>query len=79
MSEQAVILFDTGGAAHCLYSELLDLRQLGRLQVRRATHIEFNADTQQWDVLPADGARKALFSAPTRSECLAWEQANVMP
>jgi hypothetical protein len=79
MSEQAVILFDTSGTAHCLYSELLDLRQLGRLQVRRATRIEFNADTQFWEVLPAEGASTALFSAPTRSECLAWEQANVTP
>ena len=79
MSEQAVILFDSAGAAHCLYSELLDLRRLGRLQVRRATRIEFNADTQLWDVLPAEGVSVALFSAPTRSECLAWEQANVMP
>ena len=79
MSEQAVILFDSAGAAHCLYSELLDLRQLGRLQIRRATRIEFNADTQLWDVLPAEGASKALFSAPTRRECLAWELANVMP
>ena len=79
MSEQAVILFDTGGTAHCLYSELIDLRQLGRLQIRRATRIEFNADTQLWDVLPAEGASVALFSAPTRRKCLAWEQANVTP
>jgi hypothetical protein len=79
MSEQAVILFDPAGAAHCLYSELLDLRQLGRLQIRRATRIEFNADTQLWDVLPAEGASTALFSSATRRECLAWEQANVMP
>jgi hypothetical protein len=79
MAAQAVIMFDTTGAARCLYSELLDLRQLGRLRIRRATRIEFNADTQLWEVLPAQGATTALFSAPTRRECLAWEQANVTP
>ena len=76
---QAVILFDPAGTARCLYSELLDLRRLGRLHLRRATRIEFNEDTQLWDVLPANGATTALFSAPTRSECLAWEQTNITP
>jgi hypothetical protein len=79
MSEQAVILFDAGGTARCLYSEMIDLRQLGRLHLRRATRIEFNERTQLWDVLPAKRASKALFSAATRRECLAWEQANVTP
>ena len=79
MSEQAVILFDGAGTARCLYSEILDLRQLGRLHLRRATRIEFNERAQCWDVLPAKRANKALFSAPTRHECLAWEQANVTP
>jgi hypothetical protein len=79
MQAQAVILFGPAGTARCLYSELIDLRRLGRLRLRRATRIEFNEDTQQWDVLPAKGVGKALFSAPARSECLAWEEANVTP
>ena len=79
MEAQAVILFDPTGAARCLYSEVIDLRQLGRLHLRRATRIEFDERAQRWDVLPARRAGKALFSAPTRSECLAWEQANVTP
>ena len=79
MDAQAVILFDPTGTARCLYSELIDLRRLGRLHLRRATRIEFNERSQCWDVLPARDAGKALFSAPTRRECLAWEQANVRP
>ena len=79
MQPQAVILFDPTGAARCLYSELMDLRRLGRLHLRRATRIEFNEDTQLWEVLPARRATKALFSAPSRRECLDWEQANVSP
>ena len=79
MQARAVILFDTAGSARCLYSELIDLRRLGRLRLRRATRIEFNERAQCWDVLPAKRAGKALFSAPTRRKCLAWEQANVTP
>jgi hypothetical protein len=79
MDAQAVILFDTTGAARCLYSELIDLRRLGRLHLRRATRIEFDERAQCWDVLPVKRAGKALFSAPTRRECLAWERANITP
>jgi hypothetical protein len=79
VNEQVVILFDPAGNARCLYSELVDLHALGRLKVRRATRIEFNEHAQCWDVLPARRATKALFSAPSRRECLDWEQANVTP
>jgi hypothetical protein len=79
MAAQAVILFDPTGTARCLYSELVDLRTLGRLTVRRATRIEFDERTQRWDVLPVTGDGPALFSAPARGDCLAWEQANIAP
>ncbi len=78
MSDQAVILFDPAGRARCLYSEIVDLQALGRLKVRRATRIEFDALTQRWQVLPAHG-RRVLFSSPSRTRCLAWERANVIP
>lgn len=77
MKDQIVIDFDASGRARCLYSELIDLRALGRLKVRRATRIEFDERSQCWQVLSAHGAAPALFSAPTRRACLAWEQANL--
>lgn len=79
MNEQIVIDFGPSGSACCLYSELVDLHALGRLQVRRATRIEFDGNTQRWQVLPATGAGMALFSSPSRRACLAWEQANLAP
>ena len=72
MSEQAAIPFDTAGVAHCLHSELLDLRRLGRLQIRRATGIEFNADTQLWEQCRRDlrlrDSRAVSGACRTRSD-----------
>ena len=70
--------FTPGGRIDCLYTEAVDLRVLGRLQVVRATDIRFNPATQQWDVhAAATGA--VLFSHALRTECLAWEHQNLQP
>ena len=66
-----VLKFDTAGTGHCLYTEVLDLNSIGSLQMQRATNIEFNQRTQQWEV--KDLQEKILFSNASRSVCLAWE------
>jgi hypothetical protein len=70
--------FNPGGQIDCLYTEAINLRALGRLQVVRATDIRFNPDTQHWDVHAAD-ADRVLFSHTSRSECLRWEHNNLQP
>lgn len=70
--------FSPGGRIDCLFTEVIDLRALGRLQVFRATDIRFNAHTQQWDVHAADTGQ-VLFSHRSRTECLHWEQINLQP
>ncbi len=70
-----VLTFDPDGRGHCLYTEAIDLHQLGELAVVRATTIEFNPATQAWDVTDAGGA--ILFSDASRSRCLAWELENL--
>jgi len=66
-----VLTFDPDGLGHCLHTDAIPLQSLGTLHVERATTIEFNPLTQQWDVTDAGGA--VLFSDPSRSRCLAWE------
>ncbi len=68
--------FDPGGRIGCLYTEAIDLRALGRLEIFRATDIRFNPTTQQWDVHDA-GTGRRLHSDPSRNECLRWEQLNL--
>jgi hypothetical protein len=67
-----VLTFNTQGNGSCLYSELIDLQSIGQLEVTRATTIEFNHGTQQWEV--KDAYSQILFTHSSRSLCLAWEQ-----
>jgi hypothetical protein len=51
------------------------LHELGRLEIHRATNIEFNNATQKWEVKDRKG--KVRFIARSRSACLEWEQQNL--
>ena len=70
--------FHPGGQIDCLYTEAIDLRALGRLQVFRATDIRFCEKSQQWNVRCASTGT-LLHSDPSREACLAWERANLGP
>jgi hypothetical protein len=72
------IRFDRRGGIDCLYTELLDLRTLGRLHVVRATEITFEEERQRWEVRCADSG-KLLFSDSSRANCVEWEQTNLQP
>jgi hypothetical protein len=71
------ISFTPEGTAHCLWTEALPLHSLGRLQVARASNVEFNNSTQHWEVKDRRG--KVRFIAKSRSACLEWEQQNLQP
>jgi len=78
MSQCMVLTFDQEGTGHCLYGELLDLRAIGTLACRRASHIEFEEETQKWRVLSPDRQR-VLFTNPSRTVCEEWERDNLQP
>jgi hypothetical protein len=69
--------FKTDGTAQCLWTEVLPLHELGRLEITRATNIEFNNTTQHWEVKDSKG--KVRFIARSRSGCLEWENQNLRP
>lgn len=75
---KTTLRFKTGGQIDCLWTEAIDLRALGKLAITRATDIRFNPATQQWDVHTAESGQ-VLFSNPSRSECLGWENLNLQP
>jgi len=62
-----------GGKVYCLYSEELDLGQLGTLAIARGSHVEPNA-SGQWtaDLSPVDGPLLGPFLS--RSDALIAEQ-----
>ncbi len=65
------ITFNPNGAGSCLYTELIDLQQIGRLEVTRATTIEYNNKSQFWEVKNLKGT--VLYFSRSRTACLAWE------
>ena len=71
------ISFKTDGTAQCLWTDAISLHELGRLEITRASNIEFNNATQQWEVKDRKG--KVRFIARSRSACLDWEQQNLQP
>ena len=77
MYTAAVIDFGPDGQGGCLYTEELDLRELGTLRCRRAAYVEFSPDSQKWEVRGA-GDGRLLYSHRSRSECLAWERESFL-
>ena len=70
------LTFAPDGTARCLYGEAIDLHALGHLSVTRASTIEFDTQTQRWQVR-RPGEKTVLFSHPSRGKCLAWERENL--
>ena len=73
MRETAAVTFRPDGTGHCLYHEEIDLATLGTLRCIRASAIEFDAGSQQWQVR-LSGRADVLFASPRRAECLQWER-----
>ena len=67
-----VLHFAPDGTGAGLYTEAIDLQQIGRLDMNRASHIEFNSESQQWEVYDFTG--RWLFADPSRATCLQWER-----
>jgi hypothetical protein len=71
------IQFTPDGSAHCLWTDAISLHELGRLEITRASHIEFNNATQKWEVMDPKG--RVRFIARSRAACLEWEHGNLQP
>ena len=67
------ITFALDGTASCLWTEALPLHELGRLEVQRASMVEFNGDTQLWEVRLVSDQNTLAFSNASREACLEWE------
>lgn len=66
-----ILTFAPGGVVTGLYTDTIPLGELGALHVERLTNIEFNDQSQQWEVTDRQGNR--LFADPSRAVCLQWE------
>ena len=73
MTTEMELVVDAEGDVRCVYGEELDLRELGKLQITRASHVEPDRDGFWWaDMGPVDGPVLGRFS--NRAEALQAER-----
>ena len=74
MTNEMELVVSCDGGVKCIYDEALDLREIGKLQITRASHVEPDAEGYWWaDMGPVDGP--VLGPYGSRSEALSAERA----
>ena len=77
MSSEMELVVDAGGDVRCVYGEELDLRDIGKLQITRASHVEPDRDGFWWaDMGPVLGP--VLGPYGSRTEALGAEREWLM-
>ncbi len=62
------LVIDPKGEVRCIYAEVIDLHQLGHLQIERASHVEPDAEGLWWaDLSPVCGPRLGPFAKRTEA------------
>ena len=78
MTSEMELVVDAGGDVRCIYDEALDLRELGKLQITRASHVEPDAEGYWWaDMGPSGGPMLGPFKS--RSDALGAEREWLSP
>ena len=73
MTTEMELVVGCDGSVECIYDEALDLREIGRLQITRASHVERDAAGFSWaDMGPVDGPVLGPFRS--RMEAVAAER-----
>jgi hypothetical protein len=73
MSSEMELVVGVDGMVRCIYDEALDLRELGKLQITRASHVEPDRDGFWWaDMKPVGGPVLGPFR--NRTEALQAER-----
>jgi hypothetical protein len=73
MSSEMELVVDAGGDVRCIYGEELDLREIGKMQITRASHVEPDVGGYWWaDMAPSGGPMLGPFR--NRTEALTAER-----
>jgi len=68
MTSDMELVVGVDGVARCIYDEALDLREIGQLQITRASHVEPDAEGFWWaDMGPVDGPILGPFRSRTEA------------
>jgi hypothetical protein len=73
VTSEMELVVSVDGVARCIYDEALDLREIGKLQITRASHVEPDAEGYWFaDMEPSGGPVLGPFRS--RSEALQAER-----
>lgn len=67
-----VISIDQDGNVQSLYTDEIDLSEIGKMEVTRASTIDWNDSLQLWEVT-IEGFNFPSFSNRSRKACVDWE------
>ena len=68
MTSDMELVVGCDGGVRCIYDEALDLRELGKLQITRASHVEPDAEGYWWaDMGPSGGPVLGPFRSRTEA------------
>ena len=73
MTTEMELVVGVDGVARCIYDEALDLREIGRLSITRASHVEPDPSGDWWADMGASGG-PMLGPYGSRTEALAAER-----
>jgi hypothetical protein len=67
-STEMELVVGVEGGVRCIYDEALDLREIGKLQITRASHVEPDAEGYWWaDMGPSGGPVLGPFRSRTEA------------
>ena len=72
-----VLAIKPDGNVFGLWTEAIPLQEIGALKMTRASTVEFNESTQQWEVRLASNPDRVAYSNQSRAKCIAWEIATL--
>ncbi len=73
MTSEMELVVDAGGRVRFIYDEALDLRELGTLQITRASYVEPDAEGYWWaDMGPVGGPVLGPFTSRTEQLRTEW-------
>jgi hypothetical protein len=68
MTSDMELVVSADGVARCIYDEGIDLHEIGKLQITRASHVEPDRDGFWWaDMGPVDGPVLGPFRSRTEA------------
>ena len=67
------------GGIQMLHDDAVNLAEFGRVEVKRASHVEYNNEVGEWYVASARTGIILKDDFKTRAEALAWEKEYFSP